>query len=142
MLTPGNGAIDYVNITDMNVNDISDAQDMALEKGRIYVFDKGYFDYNWWFEIIESGSHFVTRTKKNTAYRVIETRPLLSDEDDNIIKDQLIELSHKKPRGGKINRLVGRKLRRVEIEHTGGKKGSPIYIISDMLEATASEILD
>lgn len=142
MLTPRNGAIDYANITDMNVNDITDARDMTLESDRIYVFDKGYLDFNWWHEICETGSHFVTRIKKNTAYKVLETRPLADDEDENIIKDMVIELTNKTPRGGKINRLAGRRLRLIEIEHPGGKKDSPFYIISDMMEATGSEIAD
>ncbi len=142
MVTPGNGAIDYANITDMNVNDITDARNMTLESGRIYVFDKGYLDFNWWHEICEAGSHFVTRIKKNTAYKVLEIRPLLPDENDNILKDMVIELTNKRPRGGKTNRLAGRRLRLIEIEHPGGKKDSPFYIISDMMDATASEIAD
>jgi len=142
LVEPYEGSIGYVNITDMNVNDITDAQNMDLEAGRIYVFDKGYFDYNWWFKIIESGSHFVTRIKKNSAFRVVETRPVLPDEKGNIINDQLIELSNKRPRGGKINKLAGRRLRLIEIEHPGGKKNSPFYIISDMMEASASEIAE
>ncbi len=142
MVTPGNGAITYANITDMNVNDITDAQNMTLESGLIYVFDKGYFDYNWWHEICETGSHFVTRIKKNTAYRVLETRSLSPDEDENILKDMVIKLTNKTPRGGKTNRLAGRRLRLIEIEHPGGKKDSPFYIISDMMDATASEIAD
>ena len=140
MVTPGSGAIDYLNITDMNVNDITDAQSMPLESDRIYVFDKGYFDYNWWHEICEAGSHFVTRIKKNTAYTVLETRALAAKEDDHILKDMVIELSNKAPRSGKVNKLAGRRLRLIEIEHPGGKKDSPFYIISDMMEATASEI--
>jgi len=142
MMMPDDGALDYANITDMNINDITDAQNMPLESDRIYVFDKGYFDYNWWHDICEAGSHFVTRIKKNTAFRVLETRQLRADEDGNIIKDQIIELSNKKPRGGKTNKLAGRKLRLVEIEHPSGKKGQPFYIISDMLEVTASEIAE
>lgn len=39
LLTPSNGAIDYAQVTDMNVNDITDAQSLPLEAGRIYVFD-------------------------------------------------------------------------------------------------------
>ena len=139
LLMPNEGALDYAAVTDMNVNDITDARSMKLESGRIYVFDKGYCDYNWWHEIIEAGSHFVTRLKKNAAYKRLETRPLLPDEDDNILGDQIIELTNKAPRGGQKNKLAGRKLRLVEIKHPGGKKGR-FFIISDMMEATAREI--
>lgn len=141
LLMPNDGALDYAAVTDMNVNDITDARGMKLKSGRIYVFDKGYYDYNWWHEIIEAGSHFVTRPKKNAAYKVLETRPILPGEDGNILGDQVIELTNKAPRGGKKNKLAGRKLRLVEIRHPGGKKGQ-FFIISDMMEATASEIAD
>lgn len=141
MLTPQDGAIGYAAITDTNINDITDARNMTLTSGRIYVFDKGYCDFNWWLEIIEAGSHFVTRIKINAAYKVIETRALGADEDDNVRNDQIIELTNKTPRAGKVNKLAGRKLRLVEIEHPGGK-ARPFLIVSDMLDATASQIAD
>ena len=141
MLTPQNAALDYAAVTDMNVNDITDARTMKLEGGRIYVFDKGYYDFNWWLEIIEAGSHFVTRIKTNAAYKVLELRALGENEDDNILKDQVIELTNKAPRAGKKNKLAGRHLRLIEIEHPGGKS-RPFLIVSDMLDATASQIAD
>ena len=141
MLAPQSGAVDYAAITDMNVNDICDTRAMKLDSGRIYVFDKGYYDFNWWLEIIEAGSHFVTRIKTNAAYKLLETRPLRESEDDNVIKDQIIELTNKAPRAGKQNQLAGRQLRLIEIEHPGGKN-RPFLIISDMLDATASQIAD
>lgn len=139
LVTPADGGLDYASVTDMSVNDITDAAGMTLESGRIYVFDKGYCDYNWWHEIIDEGSHFVTRLKKNAAYTVLETRPLEPDGDENILSDQIITLTNKAPRGGKTNRLAGRKLRLVEIEHPGGKN-RPFLIVSDMIEAGAGEI--
>ncbi len=53
-----------------------------------------YPDFNWWREICDAGSRFATRIKKNTAFRVIETRPLAPDEDANILRDQIIELTN------------------------------------------------
>ena len=96
-------------------------------------------DFNWWLEIIEAGSHFVTRIKTNAAYKVLKTRAPDDDEDNNVRKDQIIELTNKAPRAGKINKLAGRKLRLIEIEHPGGKN-RPFLIISDMLDVTASQI--
>ncbi len=34
-----------------------------------YVFDKGYYHFEWWKKINESGAFFVTRTKVNTSFR-------------------------------------------------------------------------
>lgn len=40
-----NDHIEYVAVNNSNVNDITVAQGLPLEEGRIYVFDKGYCDY-------------------------------------------------------------------------------------------------
>lgn len=53
-------------ITGARTNDITWAKTMKLEQGITYVMDRGYTDYNWWFEINETGSFFVTRLKKDT----------------------------------------------------------------------------
>ncbi len=43
----GSGNLTYVDVADANVNDITQALDIPLGPGKIYVFDKGYCDYNW-----------------------------------------------------------------------------------------------
>ena len=136
LLAPEEGWLDYASITDMNVNDITEAMNLPIKADRIYLFDKGYCDYNWWLEIIEAGSHFVTRIKTNAAWRTLEVRPVA---DDHILSDRTIELTNKSPRAGKTNRLAGHPLRLVEIRHPS-RKGKTILILSDMMEATAAEI--
>ena len=136
LTTPEDGGLDYAAVTDMNVNDITEAMTVSLDAGRIYLFDKGYCDYNWWHDILEAGSHFVTRIKTNAAWRMLEERPV---DAPHIVSDRIIELTNKAPRGGKINRLAGHPLRLVEIEHPAGK-GAPFLIVSDLLDVPASEI--
>jgi hypothetical protein len=46
----------YVNITPTNVNDLSDALKMPIQTGMTYVFDKGYCDYNWWYQLQTKGN--------------------------------------------------------------------------------------
>ena len=136
LMTPDDGNLEYAAITDMNVNDITEAHNVPLEAGRIYLFDKGYCDYNWWCDIIAAGSHFVTRIKINAAWRIIEERPVIAPD---IVSDHIIELTNKAPRAGKINHLAGRPLRLVEINHPAGK-GTPFLIVSDLLDVPAEEI--
>lgn len=136
LLTPEDGGLDYAAITDMNVNDVTDAMNMPLEAGRIYLFDKGYCDYNWWRDILDAGSHFVTRIKSNAAWKTLDERLVTTPE---IVSDRIIELTNRAPRAGKINHLAGRPLRLVEIAHPAGKV-TPFLIVSDMLDVPASEI--
>ncbi len=131
-------AVEWLRITDMTVNDITAARDMPLEEGRIYLFDKGYCDYNWWASIIEAGAHFITRLKKNAVFEVLEER---NCDDEGIISDQLIRLTNKSPRGGKINHLAGQTLRLVRIPHPAGKR-QPFLIVSSLLDVPAHQIAE
>jgi putative transposase len=129
--------IEALSITGTNVNDITAAKEFKIESDRIYVFDKGYLDYNWWHEIDSIGGYFVTRIKKNTAFRVIEERSI-DGCGANIISDKVIELSNKHPGGGRKNLLAGKALRLVEIYDLESKKN--YCFISNLQNASADEI--
>ncbi len=138
MIEVDTATLQWAQTSDMNVNDISMGRELALEKGYIYLFDKGYYDYNWWRDILDAGAHFVTRLKRNAAYTVIEER---SCDGEHILADQIICLSNARPRAGAINRLAGQPLRLVRIPHPGGKK-EPFLIVSSLLDAPAEEVAE
>jgi len=69
--------IECFEVTDAHVSDIEPARGVPLEEGRIYVFDKAYCDYNWWKEIADEGSCFVTRLKRNAAFESV-SKPVRS----------------------------------------------------------------
>jgi len=46
----------------------------SLEPGRLYVLDRGYFDYDLYQQIIDAGSSFVARMRDNAVFEVIEER--------------------------------------------------------------------
>ena len=126
----------YLAVTGNTVNDVTQALDIPLEAGRVYVFDKGYCDYNWWNAIIQAGSSFVTRLKRNAAFEVIENR---ATETDGILQDQIIALTNRFPGGKRTNQLAGTPLRLVRIPHPAGKT-TAFWIVSNDLEAPASRI--
>ena len=78
-----------------------------IESGRIYVFDKGYADYNWWYKISMNNAYFVTRLKKNSAYKVIKDYDITGCSE-NIKSDRVIEFTNKYPGGSRRNLLAGR----------------------------------
>jgi putative transposase len=63
-------------ITQATVNDITPARAMALERGVLHVFDKGYCSFGWWADIAQNGAFFVTRPKANMSWDTLETRPV------------------------------------------------------------------
>jgi putative transposase len=132
-----NKLIEAVSVTQSNVTDISEAKKFTIEAGRVYVFDKGYLDFNWWHKIDKGNSYFVTRIKRNTAYQIIERRNV-ERCSEMVINDNIIVLSNKTPRGGKINMLSGKPLRLVEIYDEEHNKR--YQFISNLLEASADEI--
>ena len=133
------GDIEYAEITDANVNDITQAQAMPLTSGRIYVCDKGYCDYNWWQRIAESRSLWVTRAKRNAALRVEEILAINEADRDFILNDEIVSLTVGRPRGGKTNQLAGVPLRRIQIPHPS-RTGETLTILSNAMENTAADI--
>jgi len=75
----------YAAVTTANVNDITAAQDMPIVAGATYVFDLGYYWYDWWHRMHAAGCRIVTRLKKNTRLTITRERliepglPILSD---------------------------------------------------------------
>jgi IS4 transposase len=134
----GNGIIEDAELTATNVNDISTATQIALEEGRIYVFDKGYNSFDWWHKIASCSAYFVTRIKKNTAYRVVEERDIKGLA--NVTRDCTIILSNKHPRGGKKNPLTDRELRLVEVYDSEHDK--TYQFITNLFVVSAGEIGD
>src|SRR5262249_57147814 len=56
----------YAVVTAANVNDITPAKAMPIEPGATYVFDLGYYDYDWWAKLRRAQCRIVTRFKSNT----------------------------------------------------------------------------
>lgn len=86
---------DLVHITEAACNDKSFLGQLEVEKGGIYVFDKGYVNYQKWVEWTEQGVYFVTRLNENADYRVLSGQPNHISEyaDGGIISDQIILLN-------------------------------------------------
>lgn len=62
--------IEDFRITPGKINDQTLAKRLKLARDATYVFDRGYPDLSFWWDIIEAGSHFVTRLKKAFDRRV------------------------------------------------------------------------
>ncbi len=117
-----------------NYNDCTMGQDWPITADTIYVFDKGYYDYNWWWEINQKKAFFVTRLKENAAVEIIEERQA---KGENILEDQMIKFKNKHPRGGKKN-LYSEPLRRIVVKRKGDKK--PLVFVTNLLELSAESI--
>lgn len=121
----------FFSITSAKVNDIVEGQKLKLKANQTYVFDRAYYDFNWWNSITEVGSIFVSRSKSTLAYKTVKRN---ASTVDSIATDHIIKLTSKKAYKYKGElRLIKAK---VEIR---GKKKS-ISIITNDFKSSASKI--
>lgn len=132
-----NNLIEHASVSNTNVNDITMAKEFDLASGKIYVFDKGYADYNWWYKISSNDAYFVTRLKQNSAYKIVKERDI-TECSKAILSDRVIELTNKTPRAKKKNLLAGKELRLVEFYDQEHDKR--YQFISNLLDAKAEDI--
>jgi DDE family transposase/uncharacterized protein DUF4372 len=122
-----------IKISYPNVNDASMGQKWRILQNTIYVFDKGYYDYNWWWSIHQKRAYFVTRLKKNAAI-TIEKKARHGNEFP--IEDVLFKISNKIPRGGK--RMEYREtLRYIKVPREGK---SPLVLVTNLKKLPAEKI--
>ena len=50
-----------------------------LEKGRLYVYDRGLADYELFQKVIDAGSSFVGRVQQNAVFKIVEERPVTTE---------------------------------------------------------------
>lgn len=138
LYAPEIGMPSQIDITHPKVGDLDHGKRILLEKGATYVFDKGYYDYNWWFKMHQEGVYFVTRLKRNAGVRITKSERISEEEAARgIMEDNVIEFKNQRPGGGRINHYYGTKLRRVVAFREDNK---PIVIVTNDFSRPASEI--
>jgi putative transposase len=118
-----------------NYNDSSMGSQWPIITDAVYVFDKGYYDYNWWWSIHQKQSFFVTRLKKNAAIIMQKNETNLSEI---ILEDGTFTFKNKHPRGGKVNLYV-ENLRRISVYREGKK---PLILVTNMHNVSAEIIAE
>jgi IS4 transposase len=123
-------------ITHANVDDCRMGQSWPILADTIYVYDKGYYDFNWWWSIDQKKAFFVTRLKDNAAIKIIENLPI---HNEKILEDALCVFKNKSPRGGKKN-MYTKPFRRIVVKREGKEK--PLVIVSNLIEVPAEIIAE
>jgi hypothetical protein len=96
----------FIKITDGSVHDVHFMDQMILEAGSIYVFDRGYLDFTRLFRIESANAFFVIRAKRNMRFSRCKSRPV--DKSCGLRCDQTIRLSTykgKRDYPGKLRRI-------------------------------------
>ena len=120
-----------------NVNDVSLVNEVPLRQDALYVFDKGYCDYNWWHRIDLAKAKFVTRFKSNAALTVVEERAIPVCDADVVMQDQVLRFKRKYPSGTRVNHY-DKPLRRVIVKRHD--KPTPLVLATNDMISSAVEI--
>jgi Transposase DDE domain len=104
-----------------------------LKPGRLYVYDRGYLDYELYCEILDAGSSFIGRIKDNGRYTVAETRPLSAEaRAAGVVSDEFVKrlgTSHRK------NHLKKHRIRLVKVQRTNEEgELETWWLLTDKLE--------
>ncbi|MEQ9297780.1 MAG: IS4 family transposase [Cyclobacteriaceae bacterium] len=120
---------DLVHLTEAACNDKTFLGQLKVDKGGIYIFDKGYVNYQVWAEWTLLGVFYVTRLNENANYEVLEGKPnhVSQYADGGIVSDQRIQFSD-----GLEARLV------VFKDHASGKV---LQFVSNMFDHEAMTIV-
>jgi len=82
----------FVDITEGSIHDVNILDNLPIEAGAYYVMDKGYTDFKRLYEKIhKQQAFFVTRSKDNINYEVVETREV--DTNCGVLEDISIRLT-------------------------------------------------
>ncbi len=77
-------------VTHGKVHEINLLDDLPIEPGAVYIFDRGYLDFARLYKIHRAGAFFVIRVKSNFRFRRLYSQK--ADKAKGIQADQIIEL--------------------------------------------------
>jgi len=77
-------------ITHGKIHDVNILDELLIEAGAIYIFDRGYLDFERLYAIHRSSAFFITRAKSNFAFQRLYSSPI--EKSLGIQSDQIITL--------------------------------------------------
>ena len=84
-------------LTEGRKHDVKAARKISFAPGTLLIMDRGYVDFEWMWELTQTGVFFVTRMKQGCVHKVRECRKV--DRTQGLIADQTIRLKNKKYEG-------------------------------------------
>jgi hypothetical protein len=105
----------FIAITDGKVHEVNILDELIPEFGAIYVMDRGYLDFARLYAINQFPAFFVVRSKHNTRFRRIYSRPI--DKSTGLRCDQTVAFT-----GFYSKKDYPEKLRRIKFFDAGKEK--------------------
>ena len=109
----------------------------TLQKGRLYVLDRGYLSYEFFQEIIDADASFICRVKENAVYHAIEQRPISKQAAKaGVIEDVIVDCLGSDPHRNRLKQPV--RIVKVLTQDVR-KNGKPVVLVlvTDRLDLDA-----
>ena len=120
-------------------SDLSHGCHMPLEAGATYVFDRGYYDFDWWQQIQQAEALFVTRLKKNAAVEIVTSQVIPPEDQGTVFEDAIVRFTRKyNGKGSRPNPYWQKCARRVVVDRPD--KATPLILITNDFERSAADI--
>jgi hypothetical protein len=104
-----------IHITHGNIHDVNILDALFIEAGSIYIMDRAYLDFTRLYRVHQSHAYFVTRAKRNFAFKRLYSQPV--DKSTGVQADQIITVT-----GFYSQRNYPEKLRRIRYYDADTKK--------------------
>ncbi len=117
-------------ITDASEHDRNQLEILVDDKDAMYVFDRGYVDYERFDRYTDDGIFFLSRLKKNAVIREIETFNI--PEGSPVTSDKMAYIGTTQKRCENVFRII----------ETVDSKGQLLRLITNRFDLTAEEIGD
>jgi hypothetical protein len=119
-------------ITTGSYSELTIARRQQYSRGTILIMDKGFLDFRWFYRLDQGGVFFVTRIKDDTAYEVVQQRPVAPG--GQILSDELIRLT-----GSKGAKRYPKTLRLVTLQT---ESGTILRFLTNHMTLAATTIAD
>ncbi|WP_312753567.1 IS4 family transposase [Rummeliibacillus suwonensis] len=117
-------------LTNAKEHDRGQLEVLVDDKECMYVFERGYLDYERFDRMTDEGYYFVSRLRKNAVTRVLETLKL--PEDSTVLSDEMILMGTTQNRAENAFRLI----------KVLDSKGNKLHLITNRFDLRADELAE
>ncbi|WP_130859342.1 IS4 family transposase [Gracilibacillus phocaeensis] len=121
---------DQAVLTNAKVHDRGQLEVLVDDKACMYVFDRGYLDYERFDRMTDEGYFFVSRVRKNAVTRTLETFSL--PENSDVLSDEMVVIGTTQNRSENVFRLL----------KVIDSKGNELKILTNRFDLDADEIAE
>lgn len=121
---------DQAVITNAIEHDRGQLEVLVDDQQCMYVFDRGYLDYERFDRMTDEGYFFVSRLRKNAVVRILESFPIRLES--NVLSDEMVVIGTSQNRSENV-------FRRIKVLDT---KGNELMILTNRFDLDADEIAE